>query len=73
MNLGFIKTMIDMCDKKIKLKWDQVGISFYVFFKNKNTDPEQLLEVASRWIKVHKLDHFEKATKIKQLLQSYTL
>lgn len=65
--------MIDMCDKKIKLKWDQVGISFYVFFKNKNTDPEQLLEVASRWIKVHKLDHFEKATKIKQLLQSYTL
>lgn len=72
MNETFIKTMIDICDKKIQQKWAQVGISFYVFFKNKNTNPDLLFEMASRWIQTHQLDHFEKATKIKQLLQSYS-
>jgi len=43
-------------------------LSFYVFFANKNDNPELLLEAAIWWIKTHKLDHFEKAIKIKELI-----
>jgi hypothetical protein len=43
-------------------------VIIYAFFKNKNDDPELLLEGAEWWIKTHKLDHFEKAIKIKQML-----
>lgn len=45
-------------------------MSFYAFFKNKNDNPELLMEVAHWWIMVHKLDHFEKAVKIKELVLS---
>ena len=38
------------------------------FFKNKNDDPVLLMEVAKWWIEIHKLDHFEKALKIKQMI-----
>jgi len=62
--------MIDICDKKIQTKGDNVGLSFYVFFKNKNDNPKLLMEVASWWIEENKLDHFEKAIKIKQLIQN---
>ncbi|QTK77784.1 hypothetical protein J6I88_01155 [Acinetobacter baumannii] len=45
-------------------------LSFYAFFKNKNDNPELLMEAAHWWIMEHKLDHFEKAIKIKQLVLS---
>ena len=62
--------IIEVCDKKIASKGDNVGISFYAFFKNKNDDPELLMEAAKWWIKTHKLDHFEKAVKIKAMIES---
>ncbi|HGW4636635.1 TPA: DUF6500 family protein [Acinetobacter baumannii] len=58
------------CDDKIEKKGDKVGLSFYAFFKNKNDNPELLMEAAHWWIMLHKLDHFEKAVKIKQLVLS---
>ena len=64
-----IKTkIIEVCDKKIKQKGDNVGLSFYAFFANKNDNPELLIEVAEWWIMKHKLDHFEKAIKIKEII-----
>ncbi|MGL4392767.1 MAG: DUF6500 family protein [Fusobacteriaceae bacterium] len=65
---NFKKTMIEICDKKISQKGETVGISFYVFFENKNTNPELLLQIATWWIYENKLDHFEKAVKIKSLI-----
>lgn len=62
--------IIDVCDRKIAQKGDGVGLSFYAFFANKNDDPEQLMEVATWWIKTHKLDHFEKAVKIRNMVIS---
>ncbi len=62
--------IIEVCDKKILTKGDSVGVSFYAFFANKNDDPELLMEAATWWISSHKLDHFEKATKIKQMVKS---
>jgi len=59
----------EVCDKKIAAKGENVGVSFYAFFKNKNDNPELLMEAATWWIKTHKLNHFEKATKIKRLVQ----
>ena len=56
------------CNEKIAKKGDGVGLSFYAFFKNKNDNPELLMEAASWWIMQHKLDHFEKAVKIKTLV-----
>lgn len=53
--------------KKLRKRGD-VGLSFYAFFKNKNDDPDQLMEAAHWWIIKHKLDHFEKAQKIKLLV-----
>jgi hypothetical protein len=61
--------IIEVCNTKIAKKGENVGISFYAFFANKNDDPELLMEVATWWIKTHKLDHFEKAKKIKQLVE----
>ncbi|MDO7465612.1 DUF6500 family protein [Acinetobacter baumannii] len=58
------------CDEKIEKKGDKVGLSFYAFFKNKNDNPELLMEAAHWWIMLHKLDHFEKAVKIKELVLS---
>lgn len=60
--------IITVCDKKIAQKGENVGLSFYAFFANKNDDPELLMEVAQWWIMTHKLDHFEKAVKIKQMV-----
>ena len=37
-------------------------------FANKNDEPELLMEVAHWWIMEMKLDHFEKAEKIKSLV-----
>lgn len=60
--------IISVCDKKIEQKGTNVGLSFYAFFANKNDDPELLMQAATWWIITHKLDHFEKALKIKQLV-----
>jgi len=70
MNALFRQKIIDVCDAKIASKGEAVGLSFYAFFKNKNDDPEQLMDVARWWIETHQLDHFEKAIKIKALVQS---
>lgn len=66
------KKVIDVCDKKIASKGATVGISFYAFFANKNDDPQLLMEAATWWIQTHQLDHFEKAIKIKALVESET-
>ena len=60
--------ILRICDEKIAKKGETVGLSFYAFFANKNDDPETLMQVATWWIQIHQLDHFEKATKIKQLI-----
>lgn len=60
--------MILTCDAKIASKGEDVGLSFYAFFKNRNDDPALLMEAASWWIELHQLDHFEKAVKIKAML-----
>lgn len=64
--------IIEICNSKIAQKGLDVGLSFYAFFKNKNNDPETLFEAARWWIMTHKLDHFEKATKIKAMVESNT-
>ncbi|WP_417903534.1 DUF6500 family protein [Chania multitudinisentens] len=61
---------MQVCDDKISKKGNNVGVSFYAFFANKNDDPELLMEAASWWIKEMRLDHFEKAVKIKALIES---
>lgn len=61
---------IAVCGAKIAKKGETVGLSFYAFFANKNDDPEALMEAAQWWISTHRLDHFEKATKIRALLMS---
>ena len=55
------------CNEKIEKKGENVGLSFYAFFKNKNDNPELLMEAAQWWIMKHKLDHFENAVKVRQL------
>ena len=62
--------VIEVCDKKVVSKGDNVGLSFYAFFANKNDDPELLMEAATWWIETHQLDHFEKALKIKAMVQN---
>jgi hypothetical protein len=62
--------IIDVCNKKIETKGDNVGLSFYAFFANKNDNPELLMEAATWWIQTHHLDHFVKAHKIKDMLQN---
>lgn len=69
MNKEIKEKIIQVCDEKIAKKGEKVGLSFYAFFKNKNDNPKLLLEVATWWIQTHELDHFEKATKIKQMIQ----
>lgn len=60
--------IIAVCDKKIAQKGPDVGLSFYAFFANRNDDPDTLMEAATWWIKTHELDHFEKATKIRNMV-----
>jgi len=69
MTISLKHKIIEVCDKKIAQKGDKVGVSFYAFFKNKNDNPELLIEAATWWIKTNKLDHFEKAVKIKKLIE----
>lgn len=61
--------IVAVCETKIGEKGANVGLSFYAFFCNKNDDPELLMEAAKWWIQTHQLDHFEKAVKIKRLVE----
>ncbi len=70
MNKILIEKIIEVCNKKIEAKGTNVGLSFYAFFENKNTNPKLLMEAAEWWIMTHKLDHFEKAVKIKKMVQT---
>ena len=68
MNQTIREKIIEVCNDKLDKKGGNVGLSFYAFFKNKNEDPKLLMEVAEWWIMTHKLNHFEKASKIKQMM-----
>jgi hypothetical protein len=57
-----------VCEAWVAIKGDDVGVSFYAFFANKNDDPELLMEVAQWWIVEMKLNHFEKTIKIISLV-----
>lgn len=59
-----------VCDAKIEQKGAEVGLSFYAFFANRNDDPELLMEAATWWIQTHRLDHFEKAAKIRAMIEA---
>lgn len=69
MKLELKNKIIEVCDRKILSKGHSVGLSFYAFFANKNDNPELLMEAATWWIMTHRLDHFEKAIKIKNLVE----
>ncbi|MCZ4280721.1 DUF6500 family protein [Kiloniella laminariae] len=62
--------IIQVCTAKIEKKGPGVGLSFYAFFANKNDDPALLMEAAQWWIMTHKLDHFEKALKIREMVEA---
>jgi len=64
------KKIIEVCDEKIEAKGLNVGLSFYAFFANKNDNPQLLMEAATWWIETHKFDHFEKALKIKRIVEN---
>ncbi|MFZ6801569.1 DUF6500 family protein [Undibacterium sp. Di24W] len=68
MRASLKQKIITVCDSKIAQKGNAVGLSFYAFFANKNDDPELLMEAATWWIMTHRLDHFEKALKIRHLV-----
>jgi hypothetical protein len=61
---------IAVCDAKIARKGEGVGLSFYAFFANRNDDPDLLMEAADWWIRAHRLDHFEKAVKIREMVKA---
>jgi hypothetical protein len=63
------RKIIQVCEHKIAQKGQDVGLSFYAFFANKNDDPDLLMEAATWWIQTHKLNHFEKALKIKIMVE----
>lgn len=61
--------IIQVCNDKIAAKGENVGLSFYAFFSNKNDNPKLLMDVAKWWILENELDHFEKAVKIKKMIE----
>ncbi|MGH1435944.1 MAG: DUF6500 family protein [Lewinella sp.] len=70
MNETLRQKIISVCNEKIEKKGENVGLSFYAFFANKNDNPTLLMEAAEWWIMTHKLDHFEKAVKIRTMVQN---
>lgn len=70
MNETMVEKIVSICNEKIQKKGENVGLSFYAFFANKNDNPKLLMEVAEWWIMKHQLDHFEKAIKIRELVQN---
>ena len=70
MNKTIKQKIVAICNERIKSKDENVGLSFYAFFENKNTQPELLLEIATWWILENQFDHFEKALKIKTIIEN---
>ncbi|WP_026261754.1 DUF6500 family protein [Kiloniella laminariae] len=70
MRASLRQKIVEICNSKIEKKGPSVGLSFYAFFANKNDDPELLMEAADWWIMTHKLDHFEKALKIREMVEA---
>tara|TARA_B110000090_G_scaffold105062_1_gene117958 strand:- start:2606 stop:2824 length:219 start_codon:yes stop_codon:yes gene_type:complete len=70
MNKELKDKIIQVCDDKIVKKGENVGLSFYAFFKNKNDNPKLLMDVAKWWIETHQFDHFEKAVKIRKMVRN---
>jgi len=68
MTLVLKRRIVSVCEQKIKSKGPTVGLSFYAFFKNKNDNPQELMEAATWWIQTQELDHFEKAVKIRDMV-----
>ncbi len=62
--------IVEVCTRKIEQKGENVGLSFYAFFANKNDDPQLLMEAAQWWIMTQRFDHFEKAVKIRAIVQA---
>ena len=62
--------ILEVCAVKIAAKGPTVGLSFYAFFANRNEDSALLMEAATWWIQTHKLDHFEKAVKIRAMVEA---
>lgn len=69
MRAELMDKILSVCNEKIEKKGLHVGLSFYAFFANKNDNPELLMQAAQWWIQTHQLDHFEKATRIKQIIE----
>ncbi len=69
MRASLRQKIIEVCNEKIAKKGPTVGLSFYAFFANKNDNPPLLMEAAEWWIITHQLDHFEKALKIRKMLE----
>lgn len=69
MRASLKQKILEVCDRKISEKGAGVGVSFYAFFANRNDDPELLMEAAEWWIRTHRLDHFEKAAKIRAMVE----
>lgn len=69
MNTLIREKIITICDEKISKKGENVGLSFYAFFENKNINPPLLMEIATWWIQTHRLNHFEKAVVIKKMAE----
>jgi catechol 2,3-dioxygenase-like lactoylglutathione lyase family enzyme len=70
MNSLIREKILSVCAEKIKQKGENVQVSFYAFFANKNEDPVALMNVACWWIQEHQLNHFEKATKIYAMVKA---
>ena len=62
------RKIIQVCEQRIEQKGPAVGLSFYAFFKNRNDNPQELMDAATWWIQTHKLNHFEKAAKIRDMI-----
>ncbi|MBE7693583.1 hypothetical protein G1K75_11600 [Tenacibaculum finnmarkense] len=71
MNKEIKQKIIEVCEEKIAKKGANVGLSFYAFFQNKNENPKLLMDVATWWIQTHQLNHFEKAIKIKAMVENF--
>lgn len=69
MNANLRQRILNGCAAEIARSGPSVGLSFYVSFRNKNDEPGLLMQVAEWWLLTHQLDHFEKATKIRCLVE----
>ncbi|UDL92934.1 DUF6500 family protein [Mesorhizobium sp. PAMC28654] len=69
MRASLKEKILEVCDRKISEKGPGVGLSFYAFFANRNDDPDLLMEAAEWWIRTCKFDHFEKAVKIRAMVE----